>query len=506
MDNIVASAVGLSLVQESGNERDRCLSNPFLKLPLAQTVDTLKGMVDFMGPYHAACLKKEAVRGNGRIPFKELSPQKIPLPQTIFSNRHMETVPDDHPKPLKLNQIKKSDADYFLDLYRQIREGSAKLQISGSEEFQKMALKHIATLLTRPAGRLLIGSICSLKRKTIIQSASTSATRMYKDDSRIHVLMNFTEKTYPVCVDPAKRIVFKENPPFLTLAHELIHALHFDWKKNAKTEEESKLDFRSASPDPSYTNLNEQLTISGLADEEDLLSENLIRCEFNMLPRKGHLSSDFPSFTPDDQASIDVPNERGITRLENAVNLEAWNEIEVLLKAGADPASGFAAAVLDGSTEMIEFMVGLGADVNAPDLMGNSALHTAAEHNRLEVIPCLIENGAKIRLQNERGLRPIDLALKNNNLRFALLLVQNGARLDKKALQHLSVEIPAAVRIQFLKIGRTLERARIQVEETANRKPAPKRGAAVEAEIHPKMRVRKKGRIVQDPEPPKKKS
>lgn len=473
----MASSIGFKPVQASGNERDRCLSNPFLKLALAQTVDTLRGMVDFMGPYHAACLKKEAVRGNTQIPLKELSPQKIPPRQTIFSNRHMETVPDDHPKPLKLNQIKKSDADYFLHLYNEISDGRANLQISGSDEFRAAALKHIATLLTRPSGRLLIGSLCSLERKTIIQAGPHSAARMYEDDSRIYVRMNFKEETYPVCIDSEKKIVFTRNPPFLALAHELIHALHFDWKKSEKAEEskESKVDFRSASPDPSYTNLNEQLTIAGLKGEDDLLSENLIRCEFNMLPRKGHLSSDFPSFTPADQPSINVPNQRGITRLENAVNMDAQNEVEVLLRAGANPGSGFTAAVAAGNLQMVEWMVGLGADINALDEAGDTALHAAAQMDELEILPYLIKQGAQIRQRNRKGLRPIDVALENGNLRFALLLVQQGALLDGKALQHLSLDIPSDVRIRFLKIGRKMERAVSGVLQEAGRKPAPKR-------------------------------
>lgn len=475
----MASVSGFKPIQAVGNERERCLSNPFLRLPLAQTVDKLKSAIDLMEPYHAARLKKEAVKGNKRIPLKELSPQKITLPQTIFRNSHMETVPDDCATPLKLNQIRKSDADYFLHLYNEIREGRAKLQISGPDDFRAAALKHIATLLTRPSGRHLIGSICSLGRQTVIRPASRSTTRMYEDDPRVFVRMNFKEKTYSVCMDSNKQITFRENPPFLALAHELIHALHFDWKKSAKEEDgkESKIDFRSPSPDPSYTNLNEQLTIAGLKDEDDLLSENLLRCEFNLLPRKGHLSSDFPSFASGDEPFLDVPNERGVTRLENAVRLGARNEVEVLLKTGANPGNGFTAAVIESNLPMLEWMIGLGADPNAFDEAGDAALHAAAEMNELELLPYLIEQGAKIRLKNRKGLRPIDVALQNSNLRFALLLVQRGAALDKKALQHLSLEIPSAVRMQFLKIGRNMERAIAEASREKSRKPASKRKA-----------------------------
>ena len=202
----MTAITGFKSIQAVENERDRCLSNPFLRLPLAQTVDRLKGAIDLMGPYHAARLKKEAVKGNKRIPLKELSPQKITLPQTIFRNSHMETVPDDCATPLKLNQIKKSDAEYFLHLYNEIREGRTKLKISGPDEFRDAALKHIASLLTRPSGRRLIGSICSLGRQTVIRPAPRSTTRMVQDDSRVFVRMNFKEKTYSVCMESNKQI------------------------------------------------------------------------------------------------------------------------------------------------------------------------------------------------------------------------------------------------------------------------------------------------------------
>jgi ankyrin repeat protein len=52
-----------------------------------------------------------------------------------------------------------------------------------------------------------------------------------------------------------------------------------------------------------------------------------------------------------------------------------------------------------------------GADVNAVDAAGSTALHRAAENGATAVIRLLAERGAVLDVKNTRGSTPLDLAL-----------------------------------------------------------------------------------------------
>jgi len=49
-----------------------------------------------------------------------------------------------------------------------------------------------------------------------------------------------------------------------------------------------------------------------------------------------------------------------------------------------------------GHTEMIQYLLKKGANINEKDFDGRTALIYAAEDGQLEIVKCLIENGANI--------------------------------------------------------------------------------------------------------------
>lgn len=89
---------------------------------------------------------------------------------------------------------------------------------------------------------------------------------------------------------------------------------------------------------------------------------------------------------------------------------------EVLL-IGANPSAVrgnparplLSSAIDNGQMEEAVLLVVMGADVDAPDLDGNTPAHFAARHNAPAVLGLLSRNGASLGLANKLGQSPMDL-------------------------------------------------------------------------------------------------
>jgi ankyrin repeat protein len=79
----------------------------------------------------------------------------------------------------------------------------------------------------------------------------------------------------------------------------------------------------------------------------------------------------------------------------------------------------------------MEFLIGKGANVNARDFKGVSALVTASNMNFLEGVELLIKYGAKVDDSNNSGETPLITAVHNRNLPLMKLLLQAGANPDR---------------------------------------------------------------------------
>jgi len=65
----------------------------------------------------------------------------------------------------------------------------------------------------------------------------------------------------------------------------------------------------------------------------------------------------------------------------------------------------------DGRTsEAVKLALDLGADVNASNQAGDTALHGAASHGYAAVMQLLTDHGARMDVKNKRGKTPLDLA------------------------------------------------------------------------------------------------
>jgi hypothetical protein len=73
-------------------------------------------------------------------------------------------------------------------------------------------------------------------------------------------------------------------------------------------------------------------------------------------------------------------------------------------------------AALQNNTAMIELLLGAGANINATNLSGFTAVHHAVEANAIDALKLLIAKGADLTLRNAAGLTPRDFAATANRV------------------------------------------------------------------------------------------
>jgi ankyrin repeat protein len=100
-----------------------------------------------------------------------------------------------------------------------------------------------------------------------------------------------------------------------------------------------------------------------------------------------------------------------------------YDQVATALKAGADvnarnengQTALMRAAWHKKNFEMVSLLLKNGADVNAKNNDGDTALMRAADNDNPEVVSLLLKNGANARVKNKEGKRAIDYAENNPN-------------------------------------------------------------------------------------------
>jgi ankyrin repeat protein len=137
---------------------------------------------------------------------------------------------------------------------------------------------------------------------------------------------------------------------------------------------------------------------------------------------------------------------------------------------------------------LMRTLLDAGADVNAPQVDGMTALHWAVYHDDAEATALLVRSGADVNAENHYGVPPLSLAATNGNASIVTLLVDAGANANA-ALRGGETVLMTAARTGSLGAVRALlakgadPNAREQREQTALMWAAAEGHAAVVAAL-----------------------
>ncbi|WP_342226360.1 ankyrin repeat domain-containing protein [Rickettsia endosymbiont of Urophora cardui] len=128
-------------------------------------------------------------------------------------------------------------------------------------------------------------------------------------------------------------------------------------------------------------------------------------------------------------ANVNAQDTKGNTALYYAIKKNDKAVIKLLIEEGAN-LSPIHLAIKNNNTDICKLLIEKGANVNAQDTKGNTALYYAIKKNDKAVIKLLIEEGANLNIHNYDGDSPIHLAIKNNNTDICKLLIEKGANVN----------------------------------------------------------------------------
>jgi ankyrin repeat protein len=143
-----------------------------------------------------------------------------------------------------------------------------------------------------------------------------------------------------------------------------------------------------------------------------------------------------------DPSQINVQDEQGFTPLHLASGKGHTEIVEFLLNHGADieleTCTGHTPMMLaawyagDGKYETIKVLLEHGAKANRKNKDGGTALHRAAMYSGKEVINLLISYGADVNAREEYQITPLHQAAMLKNIDAAKALIENGADIFAK--------------------------------------------------------------------------
>lgn len=148
--------------------------------------------------------------------------------------------------------------------------------------------------------------------------------------------------------------------------------------------------------------------------------------------------------------------------------------VDRLLKAGidvnmvsvADSPSALWAAAVCGNTEIVQYLIERGAEVNWQSEGRGTPLYIAASNSHLETVRLLLQHGADVNLKGNVHIRPLNIAAYTGSLDIAQLLLEQGADIDPDDDYRYGSALGAAARKGYVDIVRLL----LQKGWDANRK------------------------------------
>lgn len=134
-------------------------------------------------------------------------------------------------------------------------------------------------------------------------------------------------------------------------------------------------------------------------------------------------------------APLEVKNKYGATVLLSAAANGRKDLVDLLWAKGARFTDNWTAlhrAVQNGHIEVVNFLLGHGADANAGDDQGNRALHFAAKACQMDIVETLLAHGADINIKDKDGQTPMDRFAQSScrDEKLEKLLREHGAHMS----------------------------------------------------------------------------
>jgi len=131
------------------------------------------------------------------------------------------------------------------------------------------------------------------------------------------------------------------------------------------------------------------------------------------------------------QADIDVKDAAGRTPLDLAILNGRTQASEILIREGAhyDPSEQLLLAAKGDAEDrdIVRFLKEHGANLEATDENGDTALLIAIGRNNNRLVHHLVEQGADVDVRNRQGTSALQLSVEIGALEIYQLLIRNGA-------------------------------------------------------------------------------
>lgn len=137
---------------------------------------------------------------------------------------------------------------------------------------------------------------------------------------------------------------------------------------------------------------------------------------------------DLVKFLVDAKADVTIRNKYNKTALLYAARSANLEAVQVLLEAKADAhynngsESPLIIAAKEGLTQVVEFLIGLGVDVDGKDQHGGTPLLWAARGEHVDAVTLLLASRANVLAENNYGKSALSYAQRTNNEELIKLL------------------------------------------------------------------------------------
>jgi ankyrin repeat protein len=144
-------------------------------------------------------------------------------------------------------------------------------------------------------------------------------------------------------------------------------------------------------------------------------------------------------------ADVNARDDNGDTALILATSEMNWEELHWLIQHGGD-FNAFVKVTNEMRRRVVHLLLEHGADVNARGNNGNTALIQASIYGHAEAVLLLLERGAHVNALNNTGQTPLIAASEFGHTDVVRLLLELGADVNARNCEGMTALIRAALR------------------------------------------------------------